>query len=134
MQSTTLARVRDNQRRCRARKQEYVVELEQKIRDLQAAGDQANIEKYQNTVQRLEAENKRLRVLLNLAWFSESQVEAQLQEGHNAGYLEGSLNHIEKQGPLYTGNNVNEYTEAAPHEAVSRMKYVPFESNLTRDV
>ncbi|KFY45041.1 hypothetical protein V494_01170 [Pseudogymnoascus sp. VKM F-4513 (FW-928)] len=117
VQSTTLARVRDNQRRCRARKQEYVVELEQKIRDLQAAGDQANIEKYQNTVQRLEAENKRLRVLLNLAWFSESQVEAQLQEGHNAGYLEGSLNHIEKQGPLYTGNNVNEYTEAAPHEA-----------------
>ncbi|KFY31398.1 hypothetical protein V493_01149 [Pseudogymnoascus sp. VKM F-4281 (FW-2241)] len=115
--SATLARVRDNQRRCRARKREYVVELEQKIRDLQAAGAQANIEDYQNTVQRLEAENKRLRVLLNQAGFSQSQVEAQLQEGHNPGDWEGSLNHIEKQGPLYTGDNVNEYTEAAPHEA-----------------
>lgn len=133
MQSATLARVRDNQRRCRARKREYVVELEQKIRDLQAAGAQANIENYENTVQRLDAENKRLRVLLNQAGFSQSQVEAQLQEGHDAGDCEGSLKHIEKQGSLYTGDNMDEYTEAARHEAVSGMKYVPFECNLTRD-
>jgi hypothetical protein len=122
-QIATLARVRDNQRRCRARKREYVLKLERKIHDLEAAGAQVSVVSYQTTVRRLEAENKRLRELLNRAGFSQGQVEAQLYENHDAGNQEGSLIQIEGQGSICAMGNVNEYTEPEPFEAVSRMNY-----------
>lgn len=62
-QAATLARVRNNQRRCRARKRDYVAELEKKIKDLQGA-IQKNSEDHRNSMQRLQAENRQLQELL----------------------------------------------------------------------
>lgn len=120
----TLARVRDNQRRCRARKREYVVELEKKIRDLQDSEVQTNIENYQSTVQRLEAENGILRALLGQAGFSQSEVEAQLQDGRYVGSLEDGSKNTEIQGSSYVGDNVNEFLEPSHNEVVSQVRYV----------
>lgn len=114
--------MRDNQRRCRARKREYVIELEQKIRDLQDSEVQTNVENYQNAIQRLEAENRILRALLNQAEFSQSEVEAQLQEGHCG---EDGSKITEIQGSPYAGDNVNEFLELSHNEVVSQVRCHP---------
>ncbi|KAE8349448.1 hypothetical protein BDV28DRAFT_60795 [Aspergillus coremiiformis] len=59
-----LARVRENQRRSRARKQEHICHLEQKLVSLQEQAHHKDIE-HRLTVQKLEAENRRLRLLLS---------------------------------------------------------------------
>ncbi|KAK2767513.1 hypothetical protein FQN54_003670 [Arachnomyces sp. PD_36] len=57
------ARVRENQRRSRARKQEYTQELEQKLARHEAAATQNDIQQ-RIAIQRLQAENEKLRQLL----------------------------------------------------------------------
>ncbi|KAL9080780.1 MAG: hypothetical protein Q9157_000567 [Trypethelium eluteriae] len=61
--NANLARVRDNQRRSRARRKEYLAELENKIRTCQQLGVQATAE-VQAVARRVLDENKRLRALL----------------------------------------------------------------------
>lgn len=56
-------RIRDNQRRSRARKQEYISELESKVSKCEASLKTANLD-HIRTVQRLERENAKLRGLL----------------------------------------------------------------------
>ncbi|KAK9454526.1 hypothetical protein V1511DRAFT_445469, partial [Dipodascopsis uninucleata] len=63
-ESRYLARIRENQRRSRARKREYMQDLEGKIRSCQDEGLQLNIE-IQKTARRVLNENRRLRELLN---------------------------------------------------------------------
>ncbi|KAL4747266.1 hypothetical protein BDW72DRAFT_17766 [Aspergillus terricola var. indicus] len=57
-----LARVRENQRKSRARRQDHLQDLERKVVSLQQELDHRDVE-HRLVVQRLEAENKRLRDL-----------------------------------------------------------------------
>ncbi|CBF74708.1 hypothetical protein AN4100.2 [Aspergillus nidulans FGSC A4] len=57
-----LARVRENQRKSRARRQDHLQDLERKVLSLQQELDRRDVE-HRLAAQRLEAENKRLRDL-----------------------------------------------------------------------
>ncbi|KAH8652712.1 hypothetical protein BGZ60DRAFT_420085 [Tricladium varicosporioides] len=81
--SDTLVRVRNNQRRCRARKREYIAELERKVQDLEALGKQVNDQPERSILKKLEDENTKLRYLLDLAGFSKAWVEAYLTQENN---------------------------------------------------
>ncbi|KAE8414153.1 hypothetical protein BDV36DRAFT_13870 [Aspergillus pseudocaelatus] len=59
-----LARVRENQRKSRARKQEHTRGLEQKLVALQEQAHQKDVE-HRLAIQKLEAENRSLRLLLS---------------------------------------------------------------------
>ena len=84
--------MRDNQRRCRARKREYIAELEQKLQKCQLFGIQPDVETYQSTVNRLKDENGRLRELLGQAGVSQSSIEAHLGGIHAARESSGGSN------------------------------------------
>ncbi|KAK9369038.1 hypothetical protein V1509DRAFT_620933 [Lipomyces kononenkoae] len=73
-----LARIRENQRRSRARKREYVAELETKVRSCQAEGLQLNIQ-IQRTARRVVEENRKLRELLSKVGVDESVIDAWLK-------------------------------------------------------
>lgn len=62
-QKANLARIRDNQRRSRARRKEYLQELEGKYRSCEAVGAEASAE-IQAAARKVLDENKRLRRLL----------------------------------------------------------------------
>ncbi|RAL09889.1 bZIP transcription factor, partial [Aspergillus homomorphus CBS 101889] len=68
-----LARIRENQRRSRAKKQAHIRELEQKLASLQEQARQKDVE-HRLAVQGLEAENRRLRSLLASVGISPSTV------------------------------------------------------------
>ncbi|KAK1918847.1 hypothetical protein P3342_010318 [Pyrenophora teres f. teres] len=59
-----LARIRDNQRRSRARRKEYLQELEAKLRSYEQIGIEASSE-IQSAARRVLDENKKLRALLH---------------------------------------------------------------------
>ncbi|KAB8278879.1 hypothetical protein BDV30DRAFT_233336 [Aspergillus minisclerotigenes] len=67
-----LARVRENQRKSRARKQEHIRGLEQKLVSLQEQAHQKDVE-HRLAVQKLEAENRGLRLL-----FSRLEIPAEI--------------------------------------------------------
>ncbi|KAF2494019.1 hypothetical protein BU16DRAFT_62105 [Lophium mytilinum] len=73
--SSNLARIRDNQRRSRARRKEYLHELETKLRSCEQTGVEASAE-IQNAARRVLEENKRLRALLRERGVSESEIVA----------------------------------------------------------
>ncbi|KAK9451519.1 uncharacterized protein V1518DRAFT_408758 [Limtongia smithiae] len=70
----TLARIRENQRRSRARKREYVSDLETKIHMCQEEGLQLNVQ-IQRTARRVVEENRKLRELLAQMGVNEWMVE-----------------------------------------------------------
>ncbi|KAL1962411.1 hypothetical protein VTN77DRAFT_9682 [Rasamsonia byssochlamydoides] len=74
-----LTRVRNNQRRCRERKREYVAELESRIAFYEAAAAQGNM-KLQAREEQLRSENQRLRALLEFSGISASFLEQYLAE------------------------------------------------------
>ncbi|KAJ5163477.1 uncharacterized protein N7500_007569 [Penicillium coprophilum] len=74
-----LARVRENQRKSRARKQEYVNELEQRLAVCKEQAQQKDIE-HRLATQKVEAENKHLRDLLGSLGVSSASVQQYLQE------------------------------------------------------
>ncbi|KAL2014711.1 hypothetical protein VTN00DRAFT_2236 [Thermoascus crustaceus] len=76
-----LARVRENQRKSRARRQEYIQELEQQLAVYKAQAHQKDIE-HRISIQKLEAENAKLRHLLSSLGVQPSSVDEYLQ-GHS---------------------------------------------------
>ncbi|KXL43590.1 hypothetical protein M433DRAFT_69513, partial [Acidomyces richmondensis BFW] len=64
-----LARIRDNQRRSRARRKEYLQELESKYRQCEQLGVEASAE-IQAAAKKVVEENRRLRALLKQQGFS----------------------------------------------------------------
>ncbi|RAH73520.1 bZIP transcription factor [Aspergillus aculeatinus CBS 121060] len=74
-----LARIRENQRRSRARKQAHTRELEQKLISLQEQVRQKDVE-HRLTVQGLDAENRRLRSLLSDVGISSNAIEEYLEK------------------------------------------------------
>ncbi|CAI7643410.1 hypothetical protein PCG10_007728 [Penicillium crustosum] len=74
-----LARVRENQRKSRARKQEYVNELEQRLAVCKEQAHQKDIE-HRLATQKVEAENRHLKALLGSLGVSSASVQQYLQE------------------------------------------------------
>ncbi|CAG8888167.1 unnamed protein product [Penicillium egyptiacum] len=74
-----LARVRENQRKSRARKQEYVNELEQRLAVYKEQAHQKDIE-HRLATQKVEAENRHLKALLASLGVSGASVQQYLQE------------------------------------------------------
>lgn len=74
-----LARVRENQRKSRARKQEYVNELEQRLAACKEQAHQKDIE-HRLATQKVEAENRNLKALLGSLGVPSASVQQYLQE------------------------------------------------------
>ncbi|KAL2848611.1 hypothetical protein BJX68DRAFT_99532 [Aspergillus pseudodeflectus] len=77
-----LARVRENQRKSRARRQDHLHDLEQKVLGLQKELDRRDVEN-RLAVQKLEAENKKLRDLLSASGVPSDALNAYLQRMDN---------------------------------------------------
>ncbi|KAI9730715.1 MAG: hypothetical protein M1834_005684 [Cirrosporium novae-zelandiae] len=69
-----LARIRENQRRSRARRKEYLQDLERKFRNCELNGIQASSE-LQTAARKVADENKRLRQLLRQHGVEETEIE-----------------------------------------------------------
>ncbi|OHF01720.1 hypothetical protein CORC01_02911 [Colletotrichum orchidophilum] len=89
--SANAIRIRDNQRRSRARHKEFVDELQRKVQDYEKRGTQASLQMqkaardvaFENS--RLATENTRLRALLASRGVSNSEVDAHLQSFDDEG-------------------------------------------------
>lgn len=77
-EKANLARIRDNQRRSRARRKEYLQELEARLRQCELQGIEASAE-IQLAARRVADENKKLRMLLNQNGVDDDNIEAYLQ-------------------------------------------------------
>ncbi|PVH81147.1 hypothetical protein DL98DRAFT_531600 [Cadophora sp. DSE1049] len=78
--TANLIRVRNNQRRSRARRREYVAELERKIHECEAEGVPTRSIVPEDTIRRLQDENRKLRELLQQAGVEQSTVEQHLMD------------------------------------------------------
>ncbi|KAL6884229.1 hypothetical protein HDV57DRAFT_450438 [Trichoderma longibrachiatum] len=74
-QKANLARIRDNQRRSRARRREYIAELEQRLRAYELSGVEASSE-VQLAARRVAEENRQLRELLHKHGFQDEYVSS----------------------------------------------------------
>lgn len=82
--SANLARIRDNQRRSRARRREYVQDLEARLRRVELQGVEAAAE-IQLAARRVAQENRRLRALLNRRGMGDDAIEGLLAGGEVDG-------------------------------------------------
>lgn len=87
--TTNLARVRDNQRRSRARRKEYLTDLESKYRHCEQVGVEASAA-IQGAARRVAEENRKLRTLLKRKGVSEEEIRRWV-EGEEGDALEGML-------------------------------------------
>ncbi|CAG8980016.1 hypothetical protein HYALB_00005190 [Hymenoscyphus albidus] len=87
-EKANLARIRDNQRRSRARRKEYLQELEIKLRQCENIGVEASTE-LQTAARRVASENKRLRELLAQKGVDGDSVEEYLNRPSLAGSANG---------------------------------------------
>ncbi|KAL6923561.1 hypothetical protein FSHL1_000810 [Fusarium sambucinum] len=79
-QKANLARIRDNQRRSRARRREYLQELEQRLRMYELQGVEASSE-VQHAARRVAEENRQLRGLLNRHGIGDDYISNYLNSG-----------------------------------------------------
>ncbi|KAL2128159.1 hypothetical protein VTI74DRAFT_9563 [Chaetomium olivicolor] len=75
-----LARIRDNQRRSRARRKEYLQELEERVRKAEQQGIRASTE-IQAAARQVAEENRRLRHLLRLHGVNDRSIQEYLATG-----------------------------------------------------
>lgn len=83
-EKANLARIRDNQRRSRARRKEYLQELEARLRQCELQGIEASSE-IQQAARRVADENKKLRGLLAQYGVRDDSVKAFLQSSEING-------------------------------------------------
>ncbi|KAK5132400.1 hypothetical protein LTR08_009083 [Meristemomyces frigidus] len=100
--NANLARVRDNQRRSRARRKEYLQELETKYRHCQQVGAEASSE-IQTAARKVAGENKRLRLLLKQQGVSDAEIDGMpgdsQENGQPADALESMIGRRKSCGP-----------------------------------
>lgn len=100
--NANLARIRDNQRRSRARRKEYLQELEIKYRTCEQVGVEASAE-IQAAARRVVEENKRLRHLLKQQGLSDAEIDGMSIESPQyptaATSLEGMIGQRRSCGP-----------------------------------
>ncbi|KAK3985972.1 hypothetical protein QBC44DRAFT_297851 [Cladorrhinum sp. PSN332] len=113
-----LARIRDNQRRSRARKKEYVDELEQRIRDFEQRGVQATAE-VQVAARKVAEENKKLRALLRLHGVSEAGIQEYLaaeETSQSHGYASRPQQQQPQQHPQECSKSPNQPDPDEEHD------------------
>ncbi|XXG94405.1 hypothetical protein Hte_000661 [Hypoxylon texense] len=85
-----LKRIRDNQRRSRARRRQYIRELEVQIESYRTRGIEVTAE-IQRAAQRVAEQNKKMRVLLNSLSFNNERISYFLRTGDlNPGPVEAA--------------------------------------------
>ncbi|KAI5813011.1 hypothetical protein BZA77DRAFT_322841 [Pyronema omphalodes] len=82
--NTNASRLRDNQRRSRLRKKEYLASLETKFQECQRAGVEASVE-VQTAAKRVIRENIRLRELLRSKGVTDAEINGFLRGSENTG-------------------------------------------------
>lgn len=87
--SSRLSRIRDNQRRSRARKREYIEDLEGRWKKCQDLGVQANVE-LQKAAQKVIEENILLRKILGELGLETAHVDKRVQELKVTAIAEGN--------------------------------------------
>ncbi|KAL4815250.1 hypothetical protein BDW67DRAFT_186037 [Aspergillus spinulosporus] len=112
-----LARVRENQRKSRARRQDHLQDLERKVLSLQQELDRRDVE-HRLAVQRLEAENKRLRDLHFFLGVSPNALEEYLRMVDN---------------PVSARKVAIPAIRRAPSEARPRMEEVKYEQSCSSE-
>merc|ERR1711964_613906 len=80
--------IRDNQRRSRARRKEYLQELESRLRQCELQGVEASSE-IQSAARRVAEENKKLRALLAQHGVRDESIEVYLQTSSTADTVMG---------------------------------------------
>lgn len=105
----TLARVRNNQRKSRARRQEYIANLERKLRDYEVGKSHLDVES-QATLRRLERENSRLKSLLGAAGLPQIWIDAYLKLDAES---DTSLKSPRRGNPASVSELSNEATESS---------------------
>ncbi|OTB06353.1 hypothetical protein M426DRAFT_115995 [Hypoxylon sp. CI-4A] len=80
MDKAQLARTRENQRRSRARRKEYIQELEMKLRDFESKGRDTTYA-VQQAARRVYEHNKKLKLLLNSLGFDDKRLNEYLKTG-----------------------------------------------------
>jgi len=101
-EKANLARIRDNQRRSRARRKEYLQELESRLRQCELQGIEASSE-IQMAARRVADENKKLRGLLAQHGVADDTIEGYLQSsptsdmmGNQFGSSSGAVQILEQ--------------------------------------
>lgn len=84
------SRIRDNQRRSRARRKEYVEELQRQVQEYEKQGVQASLD-IQKAARDVSIENSRLRMLLAQRGVDGPAVDAYLQSFENSPHPDTSL-------------------------------------------
>lgn len=87
-EKANLARIRDNQRRSRARRKEYLQELEARLRQCEMQGIEASAE-IQMAARKVADENKKLRSLLGQHGVGDDGIESYLQSSPTHDLLSG---------------------------------------------
>ncbi|KAL7933640.1 hypothetical protein V8C35DRAFT_47890 [Trichoderma chlorosporum] len=120
-QKANLARIRDNQRRSRARRREYIAELEQRLRAYELSGVEASSE-VQLAARRVAEENRQLRELLHKHGFQDDYISSFLLQQAGASSSTDSVQALQQI--------------IAPRRPVSLDSGVPFPlpSQVTREM
>ncbi|KAL7919701.1 hypothetical protein ACQKWADRAFT_187592 [Trichoderma austrokoningii] len=128
-QKANLARIRDNQRRSRARRREYIAELEQRLRNFELEGVSASSE-VQLAARRVAEENRQLRELLHKHGFQDDYIAQFLLQ--QSGSTDPSSGHR-----FSAGDHVQALQQViTPRRPVSLDSGVafPLPSQVTRDM
>ncbi|CAI4210880.1 unnamed protein product [Parascedosporium putredinis] len=96
--SANLERIRNNQRRSRARKKEYVQELEDRLRKVELQGVNAASE-IQVAARRVASENKKLRALLHQNGVSEDTIDTFLYTSTTPPPQDSPTGRLARLGP-----------------------------------
>lgn len=114
-QISSSQRIRDNQRRSRARRKEYIQDLEQRLHKFEALGVQATRE-VQAAGRKVAVENIHLRSLLRLHGVSDQDIHEYLA-AHTASvvlqnFYSGTV--LETRSPLWKSSGPNTVSEGSP--------------------
>ncbi|RSL67735.1 hypothetical protein CEP54_003143 [Fusarium duplospermum] len=112
-QKANLARIRDNQRRSRARRREYLQELEQRLRVYELQGVEASSE-VQQAARRVAEENRQLRGLLNRHGITDDYISSYLHTGGAAAQTEPT------PIPHFTSSNPSDAVQSLQHVIAPR--------------
>ncbi|RSL42346.1 hypothetical protein CEP51_016491 [Fusarium floridanum] len=119
-----LARIRDNQRRSRARRREYLQELEQRLRVYEIQGIHASYE-VQQAAQRVAEENRQLRGLLNRHGIAEGYISSYLQAGGVAAQAGPA------QAPHFTLGSPGEAAHPLQQQVPTSRRAAPFSTDVS---
>ncbi|KAJ8102367.1 hypothetical protein POJ06DRAFT_249522 [Lipomyces tetrasporus] len=122
-----LARVRDNQRRCRARRREYVAELERKVRDFEASSTQPNTVDLPSAGA-LMRENEILRKLLKTLGLDEQFLAMYMNAELSASNISLRIQGHEQSsaGPQFPGSEAPQYGTAGSQPYSNLADTLPF--------